>query len=408
MIMGMSRIKLAPAKSCTGCMACVDVCGSGALHQVVGRDGHYYVEIDREKCVKCGACVRACPVVSNLRYSENLWGGVSKPFAAWCRDSELIRRSASGGVFAALAVEVLRAGGVVIGSAMETSVARHIAIESVEDLHKLQGSKYQQSATPGIYRTTLEYLKSGRTVLFSGLGCQIGALYQFLGNRRFDNLITVDLICGGVPSRLIIEKFLSLTGYNNITGYRDKIEGWFDGKGIALSVEHNDESLRIPLKDSFVLKAFLGSLTKRYSCADCKFNGIDRMSDITIADFWGIRDYKEQHAGGISVAITHSERGEALLRKADVELHAADWRSILLHNPRLAVGKILFFRYRIERRFIDSIFAHMSMKNLEIIYAGRHGGVVWLPYRAMKYVLWRWQMRYNVRRVKKILSSLNS
>lgn len=408
MIMGISRIKLAPAKSCTGCMACVDACRHDALHSEIGRDGHYYVRLDREKCLKCGACMKVCPVVSSFRYGENSRGGVSKPFAAWSNDRDLIRRSASGGVFAALAVEVLRAGGVVVGSAMENSVARHIVIESIDDLYKLQGSKYQQSATQGIYRATEEWLKSDRTVLFSGLGCQIGALYSFLGKRRFDNLITVDLICGGVPSRLIIEKFLSLTGYNNITGYRDKIEGWFDGKGYALSVEHNDENLRIPLKDSFVLKAFCGGLTQRYSCGDCKFNGIDRLSDITIADFWGIRDYKEQHADGISIAITHSEKGEALLRKADIELHAADWQSVLSHNPRLVNGKVLFSRYRPERRLVDKLFARLSMKNLEIIYTGRHGGVIWLPYRAMKYVLWRWQMRYNARRVKKILSSLNS
>lgn len=397
---------MATKKNCTGCMACVDACAHDALHHIEGRDGHYYVEIDREKCIKCGACMKACAVVSDFQYGDNSRGGESKPFAAWSNDRDLIKRSASGGVFAALAVEVLRAGGVVIGSAMENSVARHIAIESIDDLHKLQGSKYQQSATWGIYRTTLEYLKSGRTVLFSGLGCQIAGLYAFLGKRRFDKLITVDLICGGVPSRLVEKKFLSLTGYNNITGYRDKIDGWFDGKGYALSVEHNDESLRIPLKDSFVLKAFCGGLTQRYSCGDCKFNGINRKSDITIADFWGIREFKEQHADGISVAITHSEKGEELLRKSDIELHSTDWRSVLSHNPRLSVGKVWFRRCRIGRVFIRPLFDHLSMKNLDRVYAGGNGGVLWLPYKTVRYLLWRWQTRYSRRQVEKILLSL--
>jgi len=387
-------------------MACVDACGHDALHEIVGRDGHYYVEIDREKCIKCGACMKVCPVVSDFRYGDNLRGGESKPFAAWCNDDCLIGRSSSGGVFAGLAAYVLNAGGVVIGSAMENSVARHIAVESIADLHKLQGSKYQQSDTQGIYRTTLEYLKSGRTVLFSGLGCQIGALYSFLGKRNFDNLITVDLICGGIPSRLVEKKFLSLTGYDNITGYRDKIDGWFDGKGYALSVEHNDESLRIPLKDSFVLKTFCGGLTQRYSCGDCKFNGINRKADITIGDFWGIREFKEHRTAGISVAITHSQRGESLLRKADIELHATDWTKVLSHNPRLAVGKVRLHRYRMGRIFIRPLFDHLSMKHLDILYAGGKGSVMWLPYRAFRYVLWRLQMRYSRRQIEKILLSL--
>lgn len=399
-----SKIKLATTHDCTGCMACVDSCRHDALHAVIRRDGHYYVEIDREKCIGCGACMKACPVVSGFAYGNN-FKSESKPFAAWCTDEDLIRRSSSGGVFAALATRVLAAGGVVVGAAMESSVARHIAIETIDDLYKLQGSKYQQSATQGIYSKTLEYLKSGRTVLFSGLGCQVAALYSFLGNRKFDNLITVDLICGGVPSRKIIEKFLSLTGYDNITAYRDKIDGWFDGKGYALSVEEDSSTKRIPLKESFVLTAFCGGATQRYSCMDCRFNGTARRADMTIGDFWGVKEFEEQHFNGISLVIVHSDKGRVLLEESALELRDTDWNKALAHNPRIAIGKVLFTRYSLRRVFVGYWFDHLSFKNLEILYSNRKGGVLWLPYRAVRYVLWRLQMRYSRRHVERILSS---
>lgn len=200
------------------------------------------------------------------------------------------KESTSGGIFIPLAKSTLEKGGVVFGCAYdENLVARHIAVEKEADLHKLQGSKYVQSDLSGIYSRVKSELKDGRNVLFSGTGCQVAGLRSFLG-KDFDNLITVDIVCHGVPSPKLFEKYIGYLGsklgepvksYN----FRSKKR---HGRGLFYDVETDNIGKGGSGFDDPYYNAFLNCKTYREGCYNCRFANCDRQGDITLADFWGI------------------------------------------------------------------------------------------------------------------------
>ena len=204
--------QLANKKECTGCLACVDSCRHDAIGSYVGSDWHYYVKVDDDRCVGCLQCEKTCPIASKQDYEQS---ELAAFYAAWNKNDEERKRSASGGAFSTMARYVLEHGGVVVGAATENVCdVRHIIVTDISELPRLQGSKYTQSNTNGIYKRVYELLKDGRQVLFSGTGCQVGALLSFLRNKRYTgHLITVDLICGGVPSKLLLQKFVQHEPY---------------------------------------------------------------------------------------------------------------------------------------------------------------------------------------------------
>ena len=191
--------RLASNTRCTGCMSCVDSCNFGALKAVRFRDGHLYPIWNPDTCIHCGKCEIVCPAVNDFVYGKT--DGQSNPYAAWANEDELRLKSASGGVFAAVAVKILADGGCVVGALMEGFKVRHCIIDRIEDLHLLQNSKYLQGDLTGIYRAVLKRLRSGQKVFFSGTGCQVGALYSFLGKKNYKgHLVTEELISGGFPA----------------------------------------------------------------------------------------------------------------------------------------------------------------------------------------------------------------
>lgn len=326
--------KLADIHTCTGCLACVDSCAKGALRSCFNNEGHLTYLVDTSSCVDCGLCERVCPVVSDFKYGENVLS-TSSPFAAWSRDGALRAKSTSGGVFATLAKHVVSQGGVAVGASLFHNEVRHVVVDTLEDINKLQGSKYTQSNTEGIYKVTKEYLQNGRNVLFSGLGCQIAGLMSFLGNKEYKGeLYTVDLICGGVPSRFLIDYYLKeYPDVSEIVAFRNKAKYEFSVKN------QNGQVCVVPLSQRpFPLCGFYTELTNRYSCYDCRFNGTHRKSDITIGDCWGDTEFPEEHQKGISVAVAHSDKGKMLLAQANIETHEIKWENFLMHNPRMIDG----------------------------------------------------------------------
>lgn len=396
------KIQLASRFECTGCMVCTDACTHKAIDIIIADDGHYYPQIEKSKCVGCGVCMKNCPIVSNFSYQRTDKG--SKPYAAWAKDNKIRSKSSSGGAFAAIAKQVLTEGGIVIGVALENSIARHIAIESISELYKLQGSKYQQSKTTGIYQQTLAYLRTGRKVLFSGTACQIAGLYTFLNQRTFENLVTVDLICGGVPSRLPIDKFLNQKDYVEIVSYRDKVDGW--GRYCLTAINKSGKMIRKPLNGELVISSFSSLLTDRYSCYDCKFSGLFRKADITLADFWGDKDFEDEHKAGVSLIIIHSLSGRKIVCASDLELHETTWDKCMPYNPRLVYGKVPMAKYRLERRLLGYFWKRKTVTFLIAVYGGIYPNKLWYPYKFFKYFVWRFNMYVMNKKLEKITKIL--
>ena len=351
---------------CTGCFSCVDACPQNALNTIVNTEGHFIYSIEKEKCVECHRCEKVCPInKDSFIYGSNDLT-MSLPYAAWCLDQELRHDSTSGGVFAALAKKTLDDGGAVIGATLQNNKIRHVFIDKLSDLTKLQGSKYAQSNTKGIYLQTLQQLKKGKTVLFSGTGCQVAGLLSFLpSSLETSNLITVDLVCGGVPSNFLIDTYLS---YNNetvkeISGFRNKEKYEFS------VVDKGGEKKVVPITARpLPLCGFYTEMTNRYSCYDCQFAYAHRKADLTIGDLWGDKRYTEQHIKGISLVIVHSQKGKKATEESELEIHEVEWKDVLPYNPRIAYGKNLLVRTR-ERKRLSVAFKEDSFQQLLDDYA---------------------------------------
>ena len=375
---------LANHYTCTGCLACIDVCNNKALYMQVEHDGHIYPKLNTEKCVGCLKCQRACPVISRYPYCESEFAHF---YAAWSKNVELRKISASGGVFSAMAEYMLDNGGVVVGATLDGICdVHHILIENKKEITKLLGSKYTQSRTEGIYVKTLDSLNRGKTVLFSGTGCQIAGLLSFLGDKKYKGkLITVDLICGGVPSKLLISKFIENEPYtiSHILSFRTKDKGWapvnyeynlktIDNKGVV----HDYRGCH-----DLISKGFGFECTNRWSCYNCQFVGLHRKSDFTIGDFWHIKRFKEQHFGGISVIISHNKEADDFLKnmRKYLELYSANEEEAIPHNYRIYSGKCNQ-GHTIERKIMPWAFRHLSYGMLKKIYAYDNPGIFYKIY----------------------------
>lgn len=365
--------KLATKIECTGCMACVDSCATGALKFNIADDGHIYPLLKQDICVNCGACERVCPVVSKFCYSQS---SVSKSFASWSNNDTMRKNSASGGVFSAMAEYVISVGGVAYGATIRgVAEVCHIRISSEEDICLLQGSKYLQSNTNGVFRQVYNDLNSGVFVLFSGTGCQVAGLYSFLKGKKYKGrLLTIDIICGGVPSRLLIDKFLKCEPFkiNRILSFRTKDTGW-KPQGYKYNLKVVDDKNNIhdyTDKRNLVTTGFACEMSNRYSCYNCHYAGLHRMSDFTIGDFWGLKDFKEEHYNGVSVIIAHNQESLELLNiiKSYLFTTPIPVNDILAYNPR--VDNVVDKRYKLpERKFLTWAFKNLNYNILKKIYA---------------------------------------
>lgn len=233
--------------------------------------------------------------------------------------------SRSGGVFTLMSNAILEDGGVVYGCALtEDFAARHIRVASRNDIGILRGSKYIQSSLDDVWQSLPEDLKQGRPVLFSGTPCQVAAVRAFVSAKRLpsEKLVCVDVICHGVPSHLVWEKYLRYMerrfgGRVESACFRDKGRfGWaahFESVTIKGKTHSTDLFKRL----------FYSHYPLRPSCFHCPYKRFNRVGDLTIGDFWGIdravpgfNDDK-----GVSLVLVSSARGEKLYRSIE---HAAE------------------------------------------------------------------------------------
>lgn len=331
-------LKITDKAKCCGCGACENICPKNCITMTADEEGFLYPVIDFSRCIDCNACVRVCPVLSPLKAANQS----PKAFAAAAKDDTLRLSSSSGGVFSLLAKRMLEQGGSVYGAAFDDEFQiRHIGIRDQSELERLRGSKYVQSRTEMSFSEIKRLLSSGTPVLFSGTPCQVAGLKKFLG-REYDGLTTVDLICHGVPSPLVWKKYLE---YQSVAhqheeaqriSFRHKKYGW---KRYSVSIEYDDTEYLEDLNRDKFMRAFLTNLCLRPSCYECAFKTIDRVSDITIADFWGVEQELPSFDDdkGTSLVIIHSKRGENLIAsiQSEVRKHEVELNRAIAHNTAM-------------------------------------------------------------------------
>lgn len=334
--------ELCSIELCTGCSACSSICVRSAITMLPDAEGFLRPVIDSSKCINCGLCTKVCPVLNPVHKHEQTYS----PIAAINKNILVLKKSSSGGVFSLLAEWTIRQGGVVFGAVMnEENKVYHTAAYNYEEIAPMRSSKYLQSDIGGTFVLTKQLLKEGRRVLFTGTPCQIAGLYNFLGRIKKSNLLTVDVVCHGTPSNQMFISYLEkLAKYKGIL-YQDiknfsfrQVQTW----GYAPSFEYNNS--RISLDDAGVenlyMLLFLSSKLSRPSCYKCSYSTPNRVSDITIADFWGIGEkekfpYDTSH--GCSLLLLNSMRGKQVFDEVcqDLNYESRKWSEALKRNHQL-------------------------------------------------------------------------
>lgn len=298
---------------CSGCHACFNICPVECIKMEVDNEGFWYPNVDESKCIGCGLCEKVCPIINKKEEKNN---NDIKAYACINKDDEIREKSSSGGVFSILSEYVIQNNGAVFGSAFNENLELiHSCTESIEGLEKFRSSKYLQSKIGSTYKEVKVFLENGKNVLYSGTPCQIDGLKSYLG-KDYENLICIDIICHGVPSPKVFDLYLKefnekfKTKFSEIN-FRDKFYGW---KYFSLLLSSKDKTYRKKLNQDLYMKGFLSNLYLRPSCYDCKSKTLNRSSDITIADFWGIINILPEMDDdkGTSLVLVHTEKGKQI------------------------------------------------------------------------------------------------
>lgn len=319
--------EICPTEFCTACMACLNACAHSAITVVEDECGYRYPKIDSEKCTDCGLCHRVCPELNRRAMTFP-----KACYAAALKDTDELLKSASGGVAAALTQRVLEQGGIVVGcSGEDMRNVRHVIVRNIEEAHWLRGSKYVQSAIAAdLFKQIRAELIKGTKVMFIGTGCQTAGLQNFL-MKPYENLITVDLVCHGVPSqRMLNETFeYYIAKYPDIdpkhVAFRDKETSKPNASGIRYgwissthTAQRSEPFYRSVIRDPY-MAAFLMPLNPhlRECCYSCRYSYSARQTDLTIFDFWGLpKDSLLAGRPGVSAILINTSKGADILDSA--------------------------------------------------------------------------------------------
>lgn len=320
---------------CCGCSACVQICPKQCISFEGDEKGFRYPHVDRSLCINCGLCDKVCPTIHVGEPRKPL-----KVYAAVNPNEGIRMKSSSGGIFTLLAEAVINDGGVVFGARFNDQwEVVHDYTETIEGVESFRGSKYVQSIIGDSFKQVKSFLQEGRKVLFSGTPCQVSGLNLFLG-KVYANLITVDIVCHGVPSpKVWKDYFNSIVGQDKCShvSFRDKRNGW---KNYGLSVNLYSGLKECctyyhSRKDDMYLKGYMSNVFLRNSCYKCSFKNGNSNSVLTLADYWG---GEKEHPNlfddqGMSCVICYGEQSVNMLKALNVKLEPSEIIKFLSHNP---------------------------------------------------------------------------
>lgn len=326
---------------CYGCGACVSTCPSEAICMRTDKKGFSRPEILESKCTGCNLCYQACPAVKTNRdalFSAGP-GSAKAVLSVRNRNNDIRKNSSSGGLFTALSDYVLAQGGIVCGAVWRDGLSvGHICAANTEDRNRMRQSKYVQSDMGSCFREIRTHLNSGKTVLFTGTPCQAGGLRLFLGDTDTRNLILCDVLCGGNVSPGLFKDYISYIEKIKkdqavSVCFRTKKYGWKEHHICVKLRNKVYEGARRENEPFFSL--YLGKYSIRDSCFSCGFASAERITDITMGDFWGIDKVEPEIDDdmGISLAIVNTEKGARLMESIASQIYAEE-RNIDMAAPR--------------------------------------------------------------------------
>lgn len=309
---------------CYGCGACVAICPKQCLTMCQDELGFKYVKIDKDKCISCGMCSKVCQVINHPENQEEFF----KRYYGQSKREAVLNRSSSGGVFTELADYVLKRDGKVWGVLMNEEGENEFTCASTEDeVERICGSKYVEVKSFLPFKKIKEQINQGELVLFTGTPCQVRALKVYLGEKTYDNLILVDLLCYGIQSPNIWKKYLNEINPKKLKiakiHMRYKKPGW-ENYAIKITFKNGTNYKKSRWKDPYML-TYATNLYNRQSCEQCEAKKFPRVSDITIGDFWQIDTLrkipKEINVNkGVSVILANTKKGNEIVNQISKQM----------------------------------------------------------------------------------------
>ncbi len=303
-------MEICKLQQCTGCFACKAICPKNAIKVATDQYGSTFPQIDTEKCVKCNLCKKVCPnqIEKKFTYPETC-------FAAWSLNKADRESCASGGIATGLGRYIIEQGGVVFGASFLKEKELELVFskaENMEELEKFKTSKYVQADTSNVYEKVKQELLQDRQVLFIGTPCQVAGVQGYL-QKPYEKLLTVDIICHGVNPMQYLRQHAKTVcktkqvSYPTFRGAKDYAMRFFNKKHELIYEKDAYED--------YYFRAFLCSMMCRENCYVCPYARTERISDLTIGDFWGLdkQTLKESYNGKVSVILQNTEKGENLL-----------------------------------------------------------------------------------------------
>lgn len=327
-------IQITDKSSCCGCAACVQICPKKCISFDKDEKGFCYPKVDLSRCIKCGLCEAVCPYIQPMQKREPI-----KVLAAINQDEEIRLKSSSGGIFTMLAENIINAGGVVFGAAFDKSwKSEHRYTETIDGLEAFRGAKYIQSYIEETFKQVKSFLLTGRKVLFSGTGCQIAGLRLFL-RKDYENLLTVEVACHGVPSPSVWRAYIDDIADGNLNkiksiSFRDKRHGW-NSYGIAITTYEG--TFYESASTNPYMQSFLKDLSLRPSCTNCPAKRGASGSDIIIGDFWGVDNMHPEiyDNKGCSLVLVNTQSGKELLNRLNIKGIEITYEESYRYNPCL-------------------------------------------------------------------------
>ena len=312
-----------PTEKCTGCQACRQICPYNAIDMIEDEEGFLH-PVKNSNCVNCGACSKICPVVNEVKRYHVL--DESQVYLLRHKDDEVVKHSSSGGAFTAIVQAYYDKNCIIFGAAYEENLkVVHNYIKDIKELRKFRKSKYVQSNVKDTYSEVKKFLLDRKKVIYSGTPCQIAGLKNYLA-KDYENLLCIDLICHGVPSQKVFDKYIEFLekkygceikeiSFRERTKKNDK----WNSRNIAILFNDGKKIIEDSITNRYLL-GYHGRLFFRKSCGTCKFASIKRNSDITIADCWGIEKlFKDVDVHeGQSLVIINTEKGKKFFEKVKI------------------------------------------------------------------------------------------
>lgn len=355
-------INITEKQKCCGCTACISVCPQKCISMSADKEGFLYPVVDSDKCIDCSLCEKVCQVLNPVRNEVE-----PLVYAVINNDESVRMQSSSGGMFTLIAESVIDRGGVVFGVCFdrEWNVV-HDYTETKDGLAKFRGSKYVQSNVGSCFTQVKSFLDSGREVLFSGTPCQVAGLKNYL-RKPYSNLLTVDLVCHGVPSPYVWRKYLQETvcraygikgdkkyavnpgDYISDISFRAKDNGW---KKFSFRILYRDGRIEIKtFSENIYMNVFLSNLSLRPSCYACPAKLCNVRSDITLADFWGVDKIYPgiDDDKGCGLVFVYNKRKSSFLFDLNCELiqqqidSVVKYNSSILYSVSVPVYRKLYF-----------------------------------------------------------------